>query len=478
MNLLSTPRRRDVAALGLIAAAVLILMWPVTFGGKLLLPADMLMVMQPWQAHAKEMGFDRVQTPFLDAIQQHYPWRKFAAEQLRMGNIPLWNPYMFCGTPFVANNQSAVFYPETWLFMLMAPERAFGWSALLSLIMGGTFMFFFLRVLGLRRLASVIGTLPFLFCGFLVGWMLLPTVRAVPMWLPLMLLAFEHTIRSLSSSAGGSPASAGPSTINARPPAVAQPSTPLLWPALCAFAIGMQFLAGHLHVSLFVLMIFGAYLLFRLIQEWARGERRAASRALGYTAAAVLVGTALAALQLLPVLELVGMNPRQAAPVTFADVKGNAMVPAYLLTALIPDLFGNPADYNYWGSSLSPSAREYIEVVWYFGLPTIMLIVAALAWRTRRRAQTTFWALLWLFGAGLAWGTPFYWLLFQLIPPLRQLPGISRAVFICCFSAAVLAGMGFDALSRKLDDCETTPVRRLFDRTALILGGLVIVIGA
>ena len=277
MNLLSTPRRRDVAALGLIAAAVLILMWPVTFGGKLLLPADMLMVMQPWQAHAKEMGFDRVQTPFLDAIQQHYPWRKFAAEQLREGNIPLWNPYMFCGTPFVANNQSAVFYPETWLFMLMAPERAFGWSALLSLIMGGTFMFFFLRVLGLRRLASVIGALPFLFCGFLVGWMLLPTVRAVPMWLPLMLLAFEHTIRSLSSSAGGSPASVGPSTINP------QPSAPLLWPAVCAFAIGMQFLAGHLHVSLFVLIIFGAYVLFRVVREWARGERPAALGALGYT---------------------------------------------------------------------------------------------------------------------------------------------------------------------------------------------------
>jgi hypothetical protein len=89
MKWLETRRGRDLAGLGLIALLVLILLWPVTFGGKLLLPADMLMVMQPWKAHAQEMGFQRVHTPFLDSIQQHYPWRKFAAEQMRQGIIPL-----------------------------------------------------------------------------------------------------------------------------------------------------------------------------------------------------------------------------------------------------------------------------------------------------------------------------------------------------------------------------------------------------
>lgn len=490
MKWLETEPGRDLAGMGLIALLVLILLWPVTFGGRLLLPADMLMVMQPWKAHAQEVGFDRVQTPFLDSIQQHYPWRKFAAEQMREGVIPLWNPYMFCGAPFVANNQSACFYPETWLFMLMPPERAFGWSALLSLIMGGTFMFWFLRVLGLRRSAAVIGTVPFLFCGFLVGWMLLPTVRAVPMWLPLMLLAFEKCLRSLlpisvvggASSPEPAPGSAGipaglraadPSqeknALSERPTISDRRSTPFLWASLCALAIGLQFLAGHLHVSLFILLVFGAYVAFRVIQTAVSGRRKAAVLGLVYAAASLFTGTLLAMLQLLPVLELVGMNPRKAGA-TFEAVKGNGMIPAYLLAGLMPDAFGNPVDYNFWGWSLFKTNREYVETVWYSGIATLVLMVAAFAFRRLRRSQTWFWTGVWLGGIGLAWGTVVYWLLFQLIPPLRQLPGVSRAVLICDFSAAVLAGFGFDALLRKLDERDPHGIRRLVDRTAIVLG--------
>ncbi|MEI6504155.1 MAG: hypothetical protein WCP21_24340, partial [Armatimonadota bacterium] len=389
---------------------------------------------------------------------------------MKQGIIPLWNPYMSCGAPFVANNQSACFYPETWLFMLMAPERAFGWSALLSLIMGGAFMFAFLRVLGLRRSAAVVGTIPFLFCGFLVGWMLLPTVRAVPMWLPLMLLAFEKCLRSLTPRER--------STIDDRR------STPFLYAALCALAIGLQFLAGHLHVSLFILIIFGAYVAFRLIQTALAGQRRAALTGLACAAASLFTGALLAMLQLLPVLELVGMNPRKVGQ-AFEAVKGNAMVPAYLLAALMPDAFGNPVDYNFWGSSLFTSSREYIETVWYMGIPTLLLIVAALIFRRTLtsspsaggRGGAAFWAGLWLGGAGLAWGTVLYWLLFHLVPPLRQLPGISRAVLICDFAAAVLAGLGFEALLRKLETGDPAAVRRVTDRTALIIGLIAIVGG-
>ncbi|MHB8995417.1 MAG: DUF7657 domain-containing protein [Armatimonadota bacterium] len=511
MKWLETNRGRDLAAVGLIALLVLILLWPVTFGGKLLLPADMLMVMQPWKAHAQELGFERVHTPFLDAIQQHYPWRKFAAEQMREGIIPLWNPYMFCGAPFVANNQSACFYPETWLFMLMPPERAFGWSALFSLIMGGAFMFAFLRLLGLRRSSAVAGTIPFLFCGFLVGWMLLPTVRAVPMWLPLMLLAFERCLRALMcarSSVGGASSPNG-AEASMEGPAISRPAVrdshlspnvepipqptagrvipgpsngsglssrrAFLWASVCALAVGLQFLAGHLHVSFFVLLIFGAYAVFRLLQTHALGDRRAAYLGLAYAAASTFTGVLLAMLQLLPVFELVGMNPRRAGQ-TFEAVKGNAMIPAYLLAGLMPDLFGNPVDYNFWGWSLFSTNREYVETVWYMGIATVVLIVAAVIWRSQRRSQTWFWTGLWLTGAGMAWGTIFYLVLFELIPPLRQLPGISRAVFICNFAGAILAAFGFEAILRKLQAPDPHGIRRVIDRTAVIIG-LIAILG-
>jgi len=462
---------KDLAALGFIALVLLVLLWPVTFGGKLLLPADMLMVMQPWQAHAQELGFKRVQTPFLDPIQQAYPWRKFAAEQMRHNTIPLWNPYTNCGMPFVANNQSACFYPETWLFMLMPPEHAFGWSALLSLLMGGGFMFAFLRALSLRRSSAVVGVLPFLLCGFMVGWMLLPTVRAVPMWLPLMLLCVERIGAGRFIAPGGKTGAMNRTTTTR--------GRATTWAAVLALATGMQFLAGHLHASLFVLLIVAAYAAFRLVQQALAGHRRAAAGALGLVASGVAVGTGLAMLQLLPVLELAGMGPR-AGGQSFADIRGGGMVPLYLLTAVMPDLFGNPADYNFWGSALSPTAREWVETAWYTGVVALLLGIVAVVWRKAAGVATSrvwFWLGLWLGGVGLAWGTGLYYLLYLALPPLRQLPGVSRAVFICCFAGAVLAAYGFEALSRRLDEQAAAAVRRVCDLTMFALGLLALVGG-
>src|SRR6266436_6764096 len=42
-------------------------------------------------------------------------WRPFAAEQLRQGRVPLWNPYVFCGQPFLGWGVGGVLYPPNWL---------------------------------------------------------------------------------------------------------------------------------------------------------------------------------------------------------------------------------------------------------------------------------------------------------------------------------------------------------------------------
>ncbi|MDX1521016.1 MAG: hypothetical protein R3264_05280, partial [Anaerolineae bacterium] len=44
-----------------------------------------------------------------------YPNYSFAAEHLRQGTIPLWNPHLYSGTPFAADIQSGLFYPINWI---------------------------------------------------------------------------------------------------------------------------------------------------------------------------------------------------------------------------------------------------------------------------------------------------------------------------------------------------------------------------
>ena len=63
---------------------------------------------------------DRVPV-YRDLLHILLPMHHYLAEHLRRGQLPLWNPLMFMGTPFLANWQSAVFYPPSLLLLLPSP---------------------------------------------------------------------------------------------------------------------------------------------------------------------------------------------------------------------------------------------------------------------------------------------------------------------------------------------------------------------
>ena len=44
-----------------------------------------------------------------DFLNLYYPQHNFAANQLLQKCIPFWNPYVFGGTPFIGDIQSAIF---------------------------------------------------------------------------------------------------------------------------------------------------------------------------------------------------------------------------------------------------------------------------------------------------------------------------------------------------------------------------------
>jgi len=51
-----------------------------------------------------------------DQIRQYYPLFEHTRRVWRLGEIPLWNPYNFSGTPQLANLESASFYPLNIVF--------------------------------------------------------------------------------------------------------------------------------------------------------------------------------------------------------------------------------------------------------------------------------------------------------------------------------------------------------------------------
>ncbi len=65
-----------------------------------------------------------------DFFDQFYAFAHYQALRLRAGQLPLWNPYTFSGHPFLADIQSAVFYPLRLLTMLLTAGSGFSAAAL------------------------------------------------------------------------------------------------------------------------------------------------------------------------------------------------------------------------------------------------------------------------------------------------------------------------------------------------------------
>src|SRR5262245_12276702 len=127
-----------------------------------------------------------------DLFHYNYPLLHTIARQWKAGSVPLWNPYLFGGTPLLASMQGGVFYPPN-LALLALPEwLALGYGILLHYAASGVFTFLYLRALGLLPGAALLGGVSFMFAGFtLANLGHVSTLRTIP-WLPLMLLGLER----------------------------------------------------------------------------------------------------------------------------------------------------------------------------------------------------------------------------------------------------------------------------------------------
>jgi len=382
------------------------------FTGRVLLPLDVLLVMVPWKFQAHQFPWFLIaQNPMIDPIQQYYPWRHFAVESLRHGTIPLWNPYAFCGTPFVANMQSAVFYPPNLLFLVMPVGLGFTATVVLHCALAGIFMLALLRTLGIARAAAVVGAVAFMFNGALVAWAEYPALGLwVMVWLPLILLLLERAIArgSIAAAVG----------------------------AGCA--MGVQFLGGHFQYSAYVLLGVAVFVVWRAAcspeQRW---------RAIGYAALALALGVGVAAGQMLPAVELAARSQRP--PLSYAEALRSALPTNQLVTYLVPDFFGNPSTHNYWGH-IAAGRNEpgmFMETCGYVGVLTLLLAFSGAGMTIRGRG-------LFLAVAGFALlaalGTPVYAILYYGVPGFSKLAGVARIVYLAAFGLAGLAAVGAQGL--------------------------------
>lgn len=397
-----------------------LLLWPVVAHGEAFLPADLLRDVAPW--HTADPASLVPWNPLMwDGIAEFYPWRLFAAQTLHSGYLPLWNPHQFCGTPFVANSQSAVFYPLNLLFCLLPVAQAFGVSVLLHLFLTGGFAYFFLRspALGLGRAASLLGAVAWQLCHWQVAWLALPTFLCVSAWLPLALLLVDRAAHR-------------PSATRAVPLGV---------------CLGLMLLAGHLQIALYCFGLVTAYAVFRILPR----VKAHWPALLGCAVLALLLAFGLAAPQLLPTFELARISHRAGGPPTWAAYQGYvhlAVPPVNLVTLFLPGFFGSPTRGTYWGVYTNGGPGAYMENACYGGVLTLLLALAGLAATWRGSATTRFFAISAAVSLLLALGTPLNALPFFGLPGFAQTGSPGRILVLWSFCLTVLAATGTQAVLR------------------------------
>jgi len=381
-----------------------------------LLPADLLVQFEPWKSQVTGVPYSHWDPLVWDGVAQYYPWRLFAAETLRSGVLPLWNPYQFCGTPFIANGQSAVFYPPNLVFWLLPTAAAFGWSAWMHLVLTGWFAYLFLRRIGTGRVGAVAGAIVWQGNGFFIAWIHLPTVLCTAAWLPSILLLVERALlcgRARLAVAAG-------------------------------LALGLSYLGGHPQVFLFIALLTAVYII-------ARGLSRAAGQTFGQRAARLFatgavtctVALGLAFVQLLPTLDLLRITHRAfvPGPESYRAFLSHAMPTLQLGGLLMPHAFGHPALGSYAGRD------NYAEFACYVGIIALPLalwaIVASRTWHARFLGATTLIVFL------IVLGTPINEPLYRWLPGFARAGGPARMLILAVFALAMLAGIGVDELARR-----------------------------
>jgi len=341
-----------------------------------------------------------------DIARIYLPQQTVTADALGRGELPWWSSQIGAGYPLLAEGETGGLYPLTLaLHVLFAPDVLVTASVLLHLFLAGLGAAWLARVLGVSHSGALFSALVYALGGFMIAHAGHLSIVSATAWLPWLLALLQVAVKA--------------SELRVR----------IQYSLALGAVTALQFLAGHAQMSLLIFLPALAWAIYLILTG---ADRMTTTKRLLFPATGVLLGTVLAAPQILASVQLAGLSQR-AGGLDSAFFTSYSFHPFLTATFLSPFLLGNPY----------PSGS--IELMGYVGL-----VPLALSWIALRRDRTpVLWLLLGLAIAGLLlafgrWNPLYGWL--ERVPPFNLFRVPARYLLWTSIALALLAGIGFDRI--------------------------------
>ncbi len=376
-----------------------------------------LLILQPLIFYRRHLFLRTVHIPY-DIQMFHLPLAWFIAACARARILPLWDPFSYCGVPIHADIQAQLFYPFTWIAILISNwgggQKLFYWLEWLiplHMILGGVFAFFLFRKLRCTSWVAFFGATVYQIGPFFVSQAQHLGAICSAAWFPLTILSIIE---------------------------LADRATPR-WFAILAASIAMTFLCGFPATTLVVLVMAG------LLCLGLAATKQAGWRLLLLYAGACALGMAVAAVQLLPTMQLSSWS---IASIRY-QWKGNGG--GIHLQALVSFFWPNYYHiFSPFDKKRYKLPYEFTYLFTYCGHLALVLILAAPFFLRKSKFLAISLALfciatVWMLGEN----TPVYPPIFHLLPHFLQSSMYAESALLgFSLFAAIVAGLMLSRFER------------------------------
>lgn len=348
--------------------------------------------------------------------------KHFLVDSLSSGELPLWNPYVALGSPFLADIQQTVFSPFNLIYLFFDPVTGFNVFHLLQLSLGGFFMYLYINELFKVRYISIAVGLVFAFSSMIGGNRIEHTTIITTIVFSPLILYFLERLKSTGKDK---------------------------YLVFSSIGMAIHFLSGFTQIVIYFDIFFFFYFLYvhkKLSYSWITVVKKLFKWIMPFLL--------LCAIQIIPTLQLMIQSGRNEVSYDFFSVLSYDL--RILLMMIFPYIFLNKF------SPFGDYASSGIDIEIYLGIiPLIYILYSILFYHRQKFVRFITGAMTLSFLYGMAPNIPFVGKIIHNIPVLGSFRVSSRSLSIFLICGFILFGFTLSKLNNKQD------IRRLMKLSCL-----------